>query len=53
MTGVTQSITNVMCASSTYGTGRVYVIAGHSQGGGHTFYIAKKVVVDKTIFFHQ
>jgi S-formylglutathione hydrolase FrmB len=27
------------------------VIAGHSQGGGHAFYIAKKVAVDRTIAF--
>lgn len=27
------------------------VIAGHSQGGGHAFYIAKKVAVDKAICF--
>lgn len=27
------------------------IIAGHSQGGGHAFFIAKKVVVDKTISF--
>jgi hypothetical protein len=27
------------------------ILAGHSQGGGHAFYIAKKVTVDKTIAF--
>lgn len=27
------------------------VLAGHSQGGGHAFYIAKRVAVDKTIAF--
>lgn len=27
------------------------VIAGHSQGGGHAFYIAKKVMVSKAISF--
>ena len=27
------------------------VIAGHSQGGGHAFFIAKQVSVDKTISF--
>ena len=27
------------------------VIAGHSQGGGHAFYIAKQVLVDKAISF--
>lgn len=27
------------------------VLAGHSQGGGHAFYIAKQVSVDKTIAF--
>lgn len=26
-------------------------LAGHSQGGGHAFYIAKQVAVDKTIAF--
>jgi hypothetical protein len=27
------------------------VLAGHSQGGGHAFYIAKKLAVDRTIAF--
>jgi hypothetical protein len=27
------------------------VVAGHSQGGGHSFFIAKKVAVDKAISF--
>ncbi len=27
------------------------VVAGHSQGGGHAFFIAKKVAVDQTISF--
>jgi hypothetical protein len=27
------------------------VLAGHSQGGGHAFYIAKRVVVDRSIAF--
>ena len=27
------------------------ILAGHSQGGGHAFYIAKKVNVDKAISF--
>jgi hypothetical protein len=27
------------------------VVAGHSQGGGHAFFIAKKVAVDKAICF--
>ena len=27
------------------------VVAGHSQGGGHAFFIAKKVAVDKAISF--
>lgn len=27
------------------------VVAGHSQGGGHAFYIAKQVAVDKAISF--
>lgn len=27
------------------------VLAGHSQGGGHAFYIAKQVAVDRTIAF--
>ncbi|MFM2134983.1 MAG: hypothetical protein RL021_383 [Bacteroidota bacterium] len=27
------------------------ILGGHSQGGGHAFYIAKKVTVDKTIAF--
>jgi hypothetical protein len=57
-TGLTQSTTNVMCASSTYGTGRVFVVADSSPmddgtgGPNNTLYVSWSLYSHAALFMN-